>query len=78
MVVKTKNGGHFTRFKSKHQAKLQLKTWQEQQEQNSKGDFCYLENICGVEKPQTCTIEGELNIDGSKHVLAMFLNKELF
>ena len=25
-----------------------------------------------------CTIEDELNIDGVKHVLAMFLNQELF
>ena len=40
-----KNDGHFTRFKSKNQAKKQLKTWQEQQEDNSKG-ICYLENIC--------------------------------
>ena len=34
-----KNGGHFTRFKSKNQAKQQLKTWQEQQEDNLKGDI---------------------------------------
>ena len=33
-----------------------------------------LENICRAEQPQTCTIEDELNIDGGKHVLAMFLN----
>ena len=25
-----------------------------------------------------CTIEGELNVDGVKHVLALFLNQELF
>ena len=25
-----------------------VKTWQEQQEDNSKGDICYLENICGA------------------------------
>ena len=42
---------------------------------------CYLENISGAEQPYTCTIEDELNIDfidESKHVLAMFLNQELF
>jgi len=34
-----------------------------------------LENICGAEQPeQTGIIEGELNIDGGKHVLALFLN----
>ena len=27
------------------------KTWQEQQEHHSKGDICYLENICGVAQP---------------------------
>ena len=27
------------------------KTWQEQQEDNSKGDIYYLENICGAEQP---------------------------
>ena len=43
-----KNGGHFTRFKSK---KLWLKTLQEQQEHNSKGHIYYLENICGTEQP---------------------------
>ena len=42
MVVNLKNGGHFTRFKSKNLAKKQLKTWQEQQEDNSKGGICYL------------------------------------
>ena len=46
-----KNGGHFTRSKSKNYAKYKLKTWQEQQEDNSKGDICYLENICGAEQP---------------------------
>ena len=40
-----------------------LKTWQEQQEDDSKGDICYLENICGAEQPETCTIDDELNID---------------
>ena len=50
------------------------KIWQEQQEDNSKGNICNLESICGAEKPRTCTIEDELNIDGGKHVLAMFLN----
>ena len=28
-----------------------LKTWQEQQEDNSEGDICYLENIFGAEQP---------------------------
>ena len=51
-----------------------IKIWQEQQEDNSKGDICCLENICGAGQPQTCTIEDELNIDGGMHVLAMFLN----
>ena len=50
------------------------KKWQEQQKDNSKGEICYLENIYGAEQPQTCTIEHELNIDGGKNVLAMFLN----
>ena len=41
-----------------------------------KGEICYLENICVAEQPQTCTIEDELNIDGSMEVtfFAMFLN----
>ena len=30
--------------------------------------------ICGAEQPKTSTIEGELNIDRGKHVLALFLN----
>ena len=47
---------------------------QELLEDNSKGDICYLENICGAEQPETCAIEGELNIDGGKHVLALCLN----
>ena len=51
-----------------------LKTWQEQQEHNLKGDICYLENICGAEQPEMCTIKGELNIDGGKYVLVLFLN----
>ena len=41
---------------------------QEQQEDNSKGDICYLENICGAEQPWTCTMEGELNIVKSVEV----------
>ena len=49
-------------------------TWQEQQEDNSRGDICYLENICGAEQPSMCTIKDELNIDGGKHVIAMFLS----
>ena len=43
-------------------------------EDNSKGDICYLEDICGAEQPPTCTVEDELNIDGGKRVLVMFLN----
>ena len=43
-----------------------LKNWQKQQEDNSEGDICYLENIC--EGGQTCTIEDELNIDAGKPV----------
>ena len=34
----------------------------------------YLENICGAEQPQRRTTEDELNIDGGKHAVAMFLN----
>ena len=43
---------------------------QEQQEDNSKGDICYLENInfSGAEQPWTCTMEGELNIVKSMEV----------
>ena len=43
---------------------------QEQQEDNSKGNICYLENInfCGAEQPWTCTMEGELNIVKSMEV----------
>ena len=54
--------------------KKKLKTWHEKQEDNSKGDICYLEDICGAEQPTTCTVEDELNIDGGKRVLVMFLN----
>ena len=36
------------------------------------------EEYLRAEQPWTCTIGDELNIDGGKHVLAMFLNKELF
>ena len=32
-----------------------------------------MENICGAGQTYTYTIEDELNIDGGKHVLAMFL-----
>ena len=32
------------------------------------GDICYLENICGAEQPKMCTIEDELDIDGSMEV----------
>ena len=32
-------------------AKLIAKTWQEWHEDNSKGDICYLENICGAKQP---------------------------
>ena len=66
-----KNGGHFFRSKTEELGEIIVKTWQEQQEDNSKGDICYLENICRAEQPETCTIEDELNIDlidGGKHV----------
>ena len=45
-----------------------------QQEDNSEGDICYLENSCGAgqAKTYTSTIEDELNIDAGKHVLAFF------
>ena len=49
--------------------------------QLEKGDIYYLQNICGAEQPLNVhyeSIKDELNIDGGKHVLAMFLNKELF
>ena len=39
------------------------KTRQKQQEDNSEGDICYLENICGAGQTQTYTIEDQLNID---------------
>ena len=45
-----------------------------QQEDNSDGDMCYLENICGAGQTQTQTIKDKLNIDASKLVLAIFLN----
>ena len=47
---------------------IELKTWQEQQEDKLKGDICYLGNICRAKQPYTCTIEDELNIDGSMKV----------
>ena len=50
------------------------KTWQKQQEDNSEGDICYLENIFGAGQTYTYSIEDELNIDAGKHVSAMFLN----
>ena len=47
-----------------------------QQEDNSEGDICYLENSCGAGQTKTYTIEDEhnINIDAGKHVLALFLN----
>jgi len=43
--------------------------WQEQQEDNSKGNICYLENICGTTlNVHHESIEDELNIDGGKHI----------
>ena len=56
---------------------LLAKTQQEQQEDNSTDDICYLENIFSTEqlfifKLVDKPIEGELNIDGGKHVLACF------
>ena len=68
---------HCQHARSLRTGRNNLKTWQEQQEHNSKGDIGYLENICGAEQPETCTIDDELNIDlidAGKHVLAMFLN----
>ena len=55
-----------------------LKTQQKQQEDNSEGDICYLENVCGAGQTrfETYTIEDELNIDAGKHFLAMFLNEK--
>ena len=35
----------------------------QEQQDNWKGDICYLENICGAEQPWTRTIDDELNID---------------
>ena len=51
------------------------KTRQKQQEDNSEGDICYLENICGAQTNLNVpAIKDELNIDSGKHVrvLAMF------
>ena len=45
-----------------------------QQEDNSEGDFFYLENVCGCGQTLTYNIEDELNIDAGNHVLATFLN----
>ena len=48
-----------------------LKTRQEQQEDNLKGDICYLENIAELDKPKRTLSkirEDELNIDGSMEV----------
>ena len=41
-----------------------------QQEDNSEGNICYLENTCnyGAGQTEMRTIEDELNIDASKHV----------
>ena len=50
------------------------KNMQEQQEDNSKGGICYLENICGAERALNVHYRRWLNIDGGKHALAMFLN----
>ena len=51
------------------------KTWQEQQEHHSKGDICYLENICGVAQPYKRALSKvNLTFFGGKHVLALFLN----
>ena len=45
-----------------------------QQEDNSEGDICYLENIYGAGQISPYTIEDKLNINAGKHVLAMLLN----
>ena len=55
-----------------------LKTWQEQKEDNSTDDICYLENIFSTEQlfifklADKQATEDELNIDEGKHVLACF------
>ena len=45
--------------------------WQEQQEDsNSKGNICYLENICGTTlNVHRESIEDELNIDGGISII---------
>ena len=46
MVVETKMGHILLdSFQELELGEIIVKTWQEQQEDNSKGDICYLENI---------------------------------
>ena len=45
------NGWTFHSFHEKEQPNYWLKTYQEQQEDNSRDDIRYLENICGTEQP---------------------------
>ena len=47
-LVKTKTGGHFTRFKSKNYAEIIAKNMARTARTQLKGDICYLENICGA------------------------------
>ena len=39
-----------------------------QQEDNSEGNICYLENICGAGQTWTYTFEDKFNIDTSKQL----------
>ena len=47
----SKNGETFYAFHQEEIGELLSKTWQEQQEDHSKDDICYWENICGAERP---------------------------
>ena len=55
-----KNGGHFTRFKRKNWEKKQLKTWQEQQENSSKGDIIW-RIFAELDKPKRALSKMNLN-----------------
>ena len=75
---------HFTCFTKKKEANYWLKTQQEQQEDNSMDDICYLENInfAVLNNPLNPRLANkwdiELNIDGGKHVLACFSTRNYF
>ena len=45
-ACENKNGGHFTRFKSKNLAKLIIAN---NMARTARRQLCYLENICGAE-----------------------------